>query len=341
MKIKIRFLVSLVIFLFLIYFLTKIDFYQSYLLLKKSNVFLIFIAFILIGINFLIFSLRSVYSLRKIKKVDFFFNLKTVMANFFINGITPGFNLGGEPFRAYYLSKKYKKPAAKILGAIVADKFYHSLVSFFFIVATALYVMRFIPISFELKTLLQTLIFFVLFFFLSLFLINLFFHKERVSRFAKIIYKKILKSNRKKNKFIKYLDKHFENFFNGFRETLFDKKFVILAIFLSLIYWLIYFLVSYLIFLSFGFKISFFVIISVVSLSNLLGDFSPTPGGVGLMEGSMVLFYTLFGVSVATGLAVSIISRLLLYFYSIFIGGISLISLERNTKKKQNLGYIY
>ena len=74
---------------------------------------------------------------------------------------------------------------------------------------------------------------------------------------------------------------------------------------------------------------SFFLVIIVVSLGNLLGDLSPTPGGVGLVEGFMIFLYSVLGVDLPAAIIVSLLSRLIGYFHSLVLGGISIFYLEK------------
>ena len=60
-----------------------------------------------------------------------------------------------------------------------------------------------------------------------------------------------------------------------------------------------------------------------------MGDFSPTPGGIGLVEGFMIFLYTAIGINLSVAIIVSLLSRMIGYFFSLVLGGISLVWLEK------------
>jgi uncharacterized protein (TIRG00374 family) len=135
-----------------------------------------------------------------------------------------------------------------------------------------------------------------------------------------------------KTKIEKILIKHFSHFAKTFRTVIKDRKIILVGIILSLVYWILNFSVSYFLFLSFGIEISFLLIIVVFSIGSIVGDISPTPGGIGLIEGVSILTYSLFGVNLTAAIAVSLLTRMIFYFFALFLGGLSLVNLEKNVR---------
>ena len=330
MKKSYRFIFVIVLFFFLIYFLANINFHEIYILFTQANMLFFIPAFLAYSFSFLIFNLRTTYSLSWIVKPDYWFFLKVSLAGFFINTVTPGAQIGGEPVKAYFLSKKYKKPKTKLFAAIVGDRLFHTTVSLFFIISSILFILTFIPVSRELKIIFETFLFFVFLISILIFFLNL--KKKKFN--LKLLYKKyawmIPFKNIFSNKFKRELNKHIGDFNDSFKKTIIKRKIIFLGITLSLTYWLLNYLVSYFLFLSFGVKVSFFLVIVVVSLGSLIGDFSPTPGGIGLVEGFMVFLYSILGINFALALTVSLLTRMIFYFHALLIGGISLIHLENS-----------
>src|SRR3972149_7353891 len=317
---------GLITLILVLYLLGKINFTEVWNLIVQANNYYFFLAFLAYLTSFLVFDLRTTYSMKNIVKPSLFFNLKTTLAGFFINVITPGAQLGGDPVRAYFLGKKYGKPKTKIFGALLADRFFHVVASIFFILASLLFIITYVPVSFELKTIFQTALFFALLFLLAIgylsfrkanFNIELFLEK-----FRWLFPKKGLKKGQK-TKLEKILIKHFGHFARTFRTVVRDRKIIAVGILLSFIYWMLNFAASYFLFLSFGIQVSFLLVIVVISIGNLVGDFSPTPGGIGLIEGIMIVTYSLLGVSLSVAVAVSLLSRIIFYFFSILLGGLS------------------
>jgi hypothetical protein len=326
MKTKWRILFGVVILAVLIYFISKINFLEIYSILGSIKLKFFALSFAAFSLGFLIFSLRGMVSVRKIIEPDFWFFLKVTLAGAFVNVITPGAQLGGEPVRAYYLGKKYNKPKTKIFGAVLADRFFHGIVSLFFIIASLLFILTYIPVSREMKIIFQTVLFFLLAFLFLIFLLNFKKTKFNIMGFLKKIG--VIKTIKNKSK-IGDIEKHLGNFTSSFKKTFFNKKTLLFGILFSFCFWILDYLSAYFLFLSLEVRISFFLVIVVMSLGNLVGDLSPIPGGAGIVEGFMIFLYSLVGVNLPAAIIVSVLSRLIGYFYSLVLGGLSLLYLEK------------
>jgi len=327
MRTRFRILFGAIILAILIYILTKINFPEVYQILKTISPKFFLLAFVSYSLGLLIFSLRSMISLREIiQEHDFWFFLKTTLAGAFVNVITPGAQVGGEPIRAYFLGEKYNKPKTKVFGAVLADRFFHGLVSLFFVIASLLFVLTYIPVSNELKIIFQTALFFILASFALIFFLNM---KKTNFNLEKFLKKIGILGIVRKNKKIHHMGQTFGNFKMSFKKTFFGKKTLFFGILFSFAYWILGYLSSYFLFLSLEVKVSFFLVIIVVSIGSLLGDLSPTPGGIGLVEGFMIFLYSIVGVNLPAAIIVSILSRMIGYFYYLILGGISLFHLEK------------
>ena len=335
MKFKWRIFFGLIILALLVYLLIRINFVEVWTLVVKANNWYFFLTFLCYLASFFIFDFKSAYFIKEIAPVSYFFNLKTTFAGFFVNMITPGSQLGGDPVRAYFIGKKYGKPKAKLLGIILADKTIHVVVSIFFIMASILFILAYIPVSFELKVIFETLFFSILLFLLFFGYVSFGktgFNIEVFLKRFRWVFPKANSMRGRKTKLEKILIKHFGHFSKIFKTTLKDKELLIIGASWSTVYWLLHFLASYFLFLSFGQDVNFLLVIVVISMSNFLGTFSPIPGGIGLIEGAMILFYSLLGVNLSIAVAVSLLSRIVFYFFSLVIGSISLVHLEHSVK---------
>src|SRR3989344_9274254 len=120
---------TIVILGLLVFFLLKnINLYEIYTYLKVLNPIYFFLAFFAYVLYFLAWSFRGKFFFDKIFKVKYFFLLKVFLAGAFFNTITPGAGVGGQPFMAYFLGKKYKKSKNKSLSVILGDRFFHLLI---------------------------------------------------------------------------------------------------------------------------------------------------------------------------------------------------------------------
>ena len=328
MKTKWRIFFGAIVVVLLIYAISKINFPEVYQIARGIKPKFFLFAFVSCSLSIIIFSLRGMISLRKVvPHHDFWFFLETTLAGFFVNSITPGLTASGEPIRAYFLGEKYSIPKTKVFGALLADRILHGAVSLFFVIASLLFVLTYIPVSAELKTIFQAVLFFI-FLFLA---IILFLNAKKTKFNFKVLLKKtgILKKI-KNNKKMLYIGQTFGNFITHFKKTITDKKTLFWGMLFSFVYWILNYLSSYFLFLSLDVKVSFFLVIIVVSLGSLLREFSPSPGGAGLVEGLMIFLYAVLGVNLQAAIIVSVLSRLILYFHSLVLGGISIFHLEKS-----------
>lgn len=334
MKKVFSFFWTVVILGLLIYLLKDINFYEVYLLLEKANLSWFFLAFACSFLTFVVWNYRCMYILKGYIKPKFWFFLKVLFAGSFFNTVTPGAGIGGEPFRAHYLSLKYKKPRSKILGYILGDTFFRLIVLFGFILFSVLFIFVYVKISNNLKYLLEGILIFVLV--ISFSVLYLILKKLRFNIgafFGRLYFFKIIKNKfESKDFFVKYLNSKISNFSKVFRKVVKNKKNFFVGTVLSFVFWMLNFLTAYFLFLSFGHNANFLSVIIVFTLGNIIGSVSPIPGGVGVVESSMTLLYSAMGIASPLALLVAVLQRIIYYFFSLFIGGINLISLRGLSK---------
>ena len=314
--------------IFLAFNLVKdIDFYEVYLIFTEINFVYVSLAFVSGLFAFLLWNLRFRNSLRGLVKIKYLSLLPILFTGLFVNMITPGSGVGGEPVRAYYLSKKYKKPKTKFLGCIFGDKFFNLAVFISFVIISLLLVIIYFDIQATTKFILEGVL--LLLFVIVASFVYFFFRKYRldITLITKNLYKlRILKKRfQSYARFNNYVNKKLDNFLTIFRKVIVDKKRFYSGIFLSILIWMFTFLISYFLFLAFGFHVNFISVITVVTLGFFFGDISPLPGGIGMAEGVMFLLYSAMGIFEPVAIAVALLSRIIYYFYTLLIGGIALI----------------
>ena len=328
MKTKWRIFFGAAVVFLLIYAINKINFPEAYQIIKGINPKFFLFAFVSVSLSIMVFSLRGMISLRKIiPHHDFWFFLETTLAGFFVNSITPGLTASGEPIRAYFLGEKYNKPKTKVFGALLADRILVGAVSLFFVIASLLFILTYIPVSEELKTIFQAALFFI---FLLLGIIFFLHARKTRFNFRDLLQKTRILKKIKNNKKMLYIGQTFGNLIRHFKKTITDKKTLFWGVLFSFAYWILSYLSSYFLFLSLEVKVSFFLVIIVVSLGSLLREFSPSPGGAGFVEGLMIFLYAVLGVNLQAAIIVSVLSRLILYFHSLVLGGISILHIEKS-----------
>lgn len=321
-----NFFLILIVLLLTLNVLRGIDFTEVLRLLKNIKVQYFFLAIASLFISYLIIVFRWQNSLRFVKKVPIRKLLILHWAGMFVNTITPGAQTGGEPVRAYFLGKMYKKSKTKFLGAILADKTFNFIIIISILVFSLLALSFFSNIPTQIKIFLQIVISMIIIIIIILVFIYLKeYHLTFQEYLVKTLHRRFLKRRFKKvSDFREYIEKRKNFFFKEYKKPFRNKKRVVFSIFLSLLSWLFVYFASYLIFLSFGIQINYVYILIVYSISEAVGALSPFPGGVGIMEASLILLYSLFSIPVSVALSVTILARFLHYFYALLVGGICL-----------------
>lgn len=316
------------------YFLRDIKPQEVYLLIKEINSFYFLLAFVSCLLTILLWNLRFLISLRGLINISYLKLFPVLLAGIFVNQITPGAGTGGEPVRAYFLNKKYKKPKSKILGCIFADKFFNLVVFIFFVVFSIFFVLIFLKISSIAKIIL--LIFLLIIFSCAFLFVKFLFGKSKIN-FGWLIriifsFRNIRKKFKTQKNFENYFHKRIEHFSLLFKKVFLHKRTFYISMLISLTIWILNFLTSYFLFLSIGVHINFLWIIIVVSLGQFIGEISLFPGGIGLIEGMTFLLYSAFGIIQPFALIVAFLSRIIFYFFSLLIGGICLAYLNHKIK---------
>jgi len=322
---------SIVVIAVLIYILTNINFYEVYLLIKIANPIYLLLAILTMFLSFIIWNLRTWYIFRPLIKGNFWFFLNVLFAGTFFNTITPGAGIGGEPFRAHYLAKKYKKPRTRVFSYVVGDTFFRLIVNAFFIIASVFFVLLFVRISTTLKLVLELVLVVVLgAVALSLFLVLKKSHFRLGHLFKKLHPLWFIKRRFKSEKdFSNFLNTKFKGFLIALRKIVKKKDNLFIGFTLSFVFWILHYFIAYFLFLSFGFNANFLSIIIVVTLAEIIGSFSIVPGGMGVVESSMILLYSAMGVPLSLAFLVSFLFRIINYFFTLLIGGWCLVKVRR------------
>ncbi len=321
---------TIIIFVLLVYILKGINFHDVYILLTKVKLFWFVLAVLSAGLVFFssVFNLKFIF--RDILKFDFFYFTEVVLIGAFFNTVTPSAGMGGEPFKARYLSLKYKKPDNEVFAGVLLESFFRLMVFFFFVLISIFFVLLFVKISYALKIILEILLGFVL---VMLFIIFWVIMKKSHSKW-KFFFRKfywfgfIRKRFKTEKEFMKYLKSKIGPSYHSFRKIVRKKENYFLGFLFAFGYWFANFFTAYFLFLSFGHNFNFFLIIIVFILSQIIGGLSPIPGGMGVVEGARILLYSAVGVNPSLALLVAVLQRVISYFYSLFLGGISLAHLK-------------
>ena len=326
---------TITIILLLVWLLYKIDLVKVYKLILETNILWLILSFITLLFSFIIWSIRWTKIFEGYVKPDKKFFLKVLLAGEFFNTITPGAGIGGEPFKAYIISKRYKKSNSKTLGYVLGDTFFKLIIWGFFIIFSASFILIFIDIPSSLKITLELLIFSAIL--ISTLVLSILREKTNFNigkLFKKFQKTKFLKKHFKtENKFEEYLNLKYKNSLKTFKKTIKDKRNISIGIPLSFAFWMLQFLSAYFVFLALHQPASFISVVIVFTLGTIIGSLSPFPGGIGTIESSTTLLYSIVGIAPETALLAAFVNRFVYYILSLLIGGKMFLSLKKTHPK--------
>jgi uncharacterized protein (TIRG00374 family) len=287
---------------------------------KLANFWYILIAIIIQIVTYYLFTVRW-QLINKIADINTKFKdlLPMVLVGMAINNITPSGRGGGEPVRAYILAKHTGKPSEETFASVIADRALDTFPFLVLAIFTIIYVMFYFELSFlVLAILIASVIAVTLLFVLLIYMcIN-----QRagdkvidwILRIVNFFYKKSTKS----------LEEKIRKAILGFQKTmkvmLSDKTVLYYALPLSFVIWGTEIMRVFFVFLAFGADVSPLLIGVVFIVASLIGMIPLLPGGLGAVDGVMILFYTAAGVSSSISAAATVIERLISFWMTTIIG---------------------
>ncbi len=320
----------LIIFGVLIYFLNKIGLKEIFDLIKKANLFFLSLSFLFMFCMFFLWNYSWVLALEtKLKrKISSFSTLPLYFIGTFFNDLTPGAKVGGEPFRAYYASRKFKIKKSTCLATVMFQKGLTYAVHFAFVLISLFLLVYFFSFSEMENIILFTL---SLFSFLVLIIVAAYFSRKKIENLIDYFsFTHTFFGNRFKNKkeFSSYFKRRYRNFCFHIKSLVKNRKLLVYVLLLSLLSKVFFYLSSYLIFLSLNIEFPFLFIIIGMSLMLFFEDLSGLPGGFGFSEGALILIYNLLGLRAIEAASVTLLSRGVYYFHTLVLGAMSFLYLK-------------
>ncbi len=251
------------------------------------------------------------------------------MAGVFGNTITPGARMGGEPVRAYYMSKAFGGEKTRHLGVMLADKLGYSAVFFLFLAASVLYVVGFVPIPAIYKAVLGGLVLLIAAATASGFLL----HKQVGVRsrvlgwlLPFLYHGRLLEFIRRRfrtyQQFERYAIRKMDNVLSPIGQAAGSPKALAKILTISVVSWVVFCWAHYVLFRALGADLDFARIVVIVTVSTFCGDVSVSPGGAGFMEAAMLALCAAFGVEQGVAAAAILMGRGIYYACSLGLGGL-------------------
>ena len=324
---KILAFVAILGFLYLI--IRRIGVQKVWSLLQQVPTKMIYLAAALYVAAFFLWTLRWQLLMKREHRKPFHVLFPVYMAGVFGNIVTPGARVGGEPLRAYYMSRIYGGAKTSHLGTVLAAKAGNAVVFMGLVLFSVTFVTLFVPINIWLKILLEGFVLLIVAAMVSGFLL-----REKIGVRSPLMGKllgwiynlPILRVLRRRfrtyERFESYMIEKLDNVFAPVVRTVTKPKAIAKTIFTTLASWMIFFLAHHILFASLGADIDYLGVLIIVCISNFLGDMAASPGGAGFMETIMIGLCAGFGVDTSIAAAVTLLSRALFYATGIGIGGL-------------------
>ena len=302
--------------------------------LRLSNLWLVLLAVLIQIFTYFLYTMRwSIVN----KTVDMNLGVKKllpmILVSLAVNNITPSGRGGGEPVRAYLLAKEGHFKFEDTFATVVADRALDTLP---FVLLAILTIVGII-FSFSLNVALIALLVFLVILITALAVVLLYICINEsfgvkitswVIRIVRRFYKKFDESTEKR------IVEAVITFQARMNTLLRDRTIIYYALPLSFVIWIFEILRVYVVFLAFGADVSPFVIGEVFILAAFVGMIPLLPGGLGAVDGLMILLYSGAGITASISAAATVVERLISFWMTTFLGLLCLTMFGSNVLDK-------
>lgn len=288
--------------------------------LKIADLSIIALAILIQVFTYFLYTLRwQILSNLAEMKVSIRELLPMVLVGLAVNNITPSGRGGGEPVRAYVLAKQKDYLMEETFATVVADR---ALDTFPFVVLAAITIaaMTFY-FNFDLWLLIVMILAVIGIVALLIILIYMCINPgfgKKVDGWIIGLVRRFYKKNSDE------LESKIHEVIFGFQDTMklliTNKKGLYYTITLSFFIWIMEIVRVYLVFLAFGANVSPVIIGEVFIVASLVGMIPLLPGGLGAVDGIMIIFYSAAGISSSISAAATVIERLISFWMATILG---------------------
>ncbi len=268
-------------------------------------------AFIVYFLTVYIRSVRWSYLLNKIGcRISAIRLLPFVIIGLFGNNITPGAKIGGEPVRAYFLKVRFQLRISEGMATIMAERVMDFVVMLLFgtfgliFVTTKWHLPR---KSLDILILLLLIVFFLLLIFTGALL------DERVVHYVGKFIPRRFRSEGISKLLV---------FHDNFKLLMRSPSILIFVFVCTTLNWGLELFRIWIILLALNNYIPIEGIATAYTLSIIVGGFSFLPGGLGILEASIVVLFAIVGLSIKAGVALALVDRLIHYWIILCIGSL-------------------
>ncbi len=304
----------------------NIDFQKTALALQSIPSYFIFAFIGIRAFGYLIGNYKWGILVEKVKKTSFSTLFPIFMAGYILDNLVPGPGFGAEPIKAFYLGRAIKKSVARCFATALMDNILLSFILAGFFGFSVLYMYFYIKI-FAVRVAVGIL----LLAFLVFGLIALYFYirKDRkentVKKFLRFIYNlRILGFLKKKYKTFGEFENAFHLGIGNLKGTMGslwrDRKRMAYVLFLAFVWAAINYIGFYILLLGYGIKANPYALVAIITITDMVGYYSPIPAGTGIIEGGRIPMLAFIGIPAEIAAAATIIDRAVFYIWTYGFG---------------------
>ena len=236
-----------------------------------------------------------------------------------VNNITPAGRGGGEPVRAYILSRDKDYPMEETFATVVADR---ALDTFPFVV---LAIITLIAMTFHFDVDVWLMILMIIGVIAIVAFLGVIVYMCINEAFGLKVQNWVIKLVRRfYKKDTVELESKIKETIAGFQKTmrlLLSKKDIFFyALPVSFLIWIFEIIRVYLVFVAFGSFVNPMIIGEVFILASLVGMIPVLPGGLGAVDSVMIIFYASAGISASISAGATVVERLISYWLVTILG---------------------
>jgi len=236
-----------------------------------------------------------------------------------INDLTPSGRSGGEPVRAYLLSKSSNESFKTTFATVMSDKIFDTLP----FMVLAIFAISYLMFTLHLGTALFTLLVLALLLFIVLlaFILYICINETIGIKTINWIFGLIRRfTSRDISKYENKAHSTLIGFQSNLKSLMRNRKLLIIATIISFVVWFLELLRVYVVFLAFGVHVSLGMVASVFLVSTLIGIIPALPGGLGSIDGVMILLYSMAGITSSVSTAATLVERMISLWMVLVIG---------------------
>ena len=245
--------------------------------------------------------------------------LPMLLVGLAINNITPSARGGGEPVRGYILSKYSKTTFEKSFATVIADRGLDTFPFMVLAVLTIISVALFMSLSnLVVFGLIAAVVALLILFFIALYMsLNKEFGRKATLWLVGVIKRLSRKDHSSlEEKALTAI----HGFQNSMRTMIKDRNVLMYGLPISFVIWIMEISRVYVVFLAFGTPVSPITIAEVFIISTLLGMIPLLPGGLGAVDGVMIILFSAAGIPPSISAAATIVERLISFWMTTIIG---------------------